>query len=113
MLMAGTVLDAGQNPPPADLQTPTFKVQVDYVEVDAVVTDANSNFVRNLKAEDFQVFEDGKPQMISVFSIVYTPTDGNEKPLSASRPIEPDIKTNERPFDGRIYVMVIDDLHTN
>jgi hypothetical protein len=51
MLMAGTVLDAGQKPPPADLQTPTFKVQVDYVEVDAVVMDANGKFVSNLKAE--------------------------------------------------------------
>jgi VWFA-related protein len=113
VLMAGTGLDAGQNRAPADLQTPTFKVQVDYVEVDAVVTDARGNFVHNLKAEDFQVFEDGQPQTISVFSIVDIPIDRYEKPLFASRPIEPDTKTNERPFEGRIYVMVIDDLHTN
>ena len=34
------------------------------------------------------------------------------RPLFASRPIEPDVQTNEHPFDGRVYVMVIDDLHT-
>src|SRR5262249_24620537 len=26
--------------------------------------------------------------------------------------IEPDVKTNEKPFDGRVYVMVVDDMHT-
>ena len=82
VLMAGTALDAGQNRPPADLQTPTFKVQVDYVEVDAVVTDAIGNFVHNLKAEDFQVFEDGQPQTISVFSIVEIPIDRSYQPLA-------------------------------
>ena len=46
-------------------QPPTFKVRVDYVEVDAVVTDRQGSFVRDLKKEDFQVLEDGKPQAIT------------------------------------------------
>src|SRR3954467_13502347 len=112
VLMAGSMLIAGQNPP-ADLQTPTFKVRVDYVEVDTVVVDRDGNFVRDLKQGDFQILEDGKPQTISTFSIVDMPVERYERPLYASEPIEPDVKTNERPFDGRVYVMVIDDLHTN
>ena len=93
-------------------QTPTFTVNVDYVEVDAVVTDRDGQFVRDLKKEDFQIFEDGKPQTISTFSIVDIPVERSQRPLFAAAPIEPDVKSNERPFDGRIYVMVIDDLHT-
>src|SRR5262249_58560977 len=40
----------------------TFKVEVNYVEIDASVTDAQGTFVRNLGRDDFQVVEDGKPQ---------------------------------------------------
>ncbi len=50
---------------------------------------------------------------ISAFSIVDIPVERLQRPLYAPAPIEPDVKSNERPFDGRIYVMVIDDLHTN
>ena len=110
-LVAGTVLTAGQAPAP-EQQQPTFKVQVDYVEVDALVTDRNGNLVRDLKKEDFQVFEDGKPQAITTFSLVDIPVEKAQRPLGAALPIEPDVRTNERPFDGRVYVMVIDDLHT-
>src|SRR5215831_16579558 len=112
--LAGTALSAGQQPPPpaAQPQQPTFRVQVDYVEVDVVVTDQRGNLVRDLKKEDFQVFEDGKAQTISTFTHVDIPIERADQPLFASSPIEPDVKTNERPFDGRVYVMVIDDLHT-
>jgi VWFA-related protein len=112
--LAGAGLLAGQNPPPqpATPQTPTFKVRVDYVEVDALVTDRQGQFVRDLKKEDFQVLEDGKPQTIANFGLVDIPIERADRPLYAAAPIEPDVRTNERPFDGRVYVMVIDDLHT-
>src|SRR4029079_6779012 len=35
-----------------------------------------------------------------------------ERPLFASKPIEPDVRTNLQGADGRIYVIVLDDLHT-
>jgi VWFA-related protein len=110
---AVAMLQAAQDQPPAAPQQPTFKAQVEYVEVDTLVTDANGNFVRGLRKEDFQVLEDGKPQTISTFTLVDIPIERFDKPLGAALPIEPDVKTNERPFDGRVYVMVIDDLHTN
>ena len=111
ILSAGATLGAGQTQPPVP-QQPTFKVEVDYVEVDAIVTDQRGTFVRDLKKEDFQVLEDGKPQTITTFSIIDIPTERANRPLFASQPIEPDVKTNAQPFDGRIYVMVLDDLHT-
>ncbi len=108
----GTVLTAGQAPAPAQPPGPTFKVRVDYVEVDIVVTDKQGHLVRDLKKEDFQVLEDGKAQAITAFTTVDIPIERADRPLFASVPIEPDVRTNERPFDGRVYVMVIDDLHT-
>ena len=87
-------------------------MNVEYVEVDAVVTDRDGQFVRGLTKDDFQIFEDGKPQPISTFSIVDIPVERLQRPLYAPAPIEPDVKSNERPFDGRVYVMVVDDLHT-
>jgi VWFA-related protein len=123
VLLTGAALAAGQTPAPpaqpqpppavpAAQQQPTFKVRVDYVEVDAVVTDKQGRIVRDLKKEDFQVLEDGKAQAITAFSMVDIPVDKEYRPLFAASPIEPDVKTNEKPFDGRVYVMVLDDLHT-
>jgi VWFA-related protein len=129
-LFAGTTIVAGQNPPPqaqppqaqtppaqsqppAPAQGPTFRVRVDYVEVDVVVSDRQGNLVRDLKKEDFQVMEDGKAQTISTFSLVDIPIERFDRPLYQVDPIVADVKTNEQPFDGRIYVMVIDDYHTN
>lgn len=114
VILAGAGLIAGQGQPQEPvLQGPTFKAQVEYVEVDAVVTDQQGNFVRNLKKEDFEVSEDGKPQSISTFTVVDIPIERYERPLFSPRPIEPDTQSNERPFDGRVYVMILDDLHVD
>ncbi len=45
----------------------TFKVNVKLVNVFTTVTDSGGAPVSALKEEDFQVFEDGKPQKIAVF----------------------------------------------
>jgi hypothetical protein len=49
---------------------PTFRVSVDLVQVDAVVTDAKGRHVSDLQPEDFRIFEDGKPQKITHFAYV-------------------------------------------
>jgi VWFA-related protein len=103
-------LRAGQSPAP---QAPTFKAQVEFVEVDALVTDAKGQFIRDLTKDDFEVLEDGKRQAIDTFSIVDIPIERAERPLFASTPIEPDIQTNEKAFDGRVYVLILDDLHVD
>jgi len=113
VLLAGVGI-AGQGQPQQSVPpVPTFKAQVEYVEVDAVVTDQQGQLVRNLTKDDFQVFEDGKPQNISTFSVVDIPVERADRPLFAERPIEPDVQSNERPFDGRVYVLILDDLHVD
>lgn len=104
-----------QAPPAADPSQPpiTFRVEVNYVEIDAIVTDQQGNPVTNLTRDDFQVFEEGKPQTIANFSLVHIPLERPDAPLFAPSPIEPDVRSNRREFDGRIYVLVLDDLHTH
>ena len=116
VLLAGAVVSAGQNPAPAQTpggpQPPTFRVDVDSVEVDVLVTDAQNNYVRELKKEDFQLFEDGKAQTIANFVPIDIPVERGEQPLFATQPVDPDVRGNEQPFNGRVYVMVLDSAHT-
>ncbi|HVF50855.1 MAG TPA: VWA domain-containing protein [Pyrinomonadaceae bacterium] len=46
------------------------RITTNLVQVDAVVVDKNGRQVTDLRAEDFEIFEDGKPQQISNFSYV-------------------------------------------
>ena len=112
----GAALSAQQPPPtaqtPADQPPVTFRVEVNYVEVDAFVTDAEGKPVNELTAADFEVFEDGKPQKVTAFSLVNIPIERAERPLFAGKAIEPDVQTNEH-LEGRIYLLVLDDIHTD
>ncbi|HKE88632.1 MAG TPA: VWA domain-containing protein [Vicinamibacterales bacterium] len=99
---------APQSPQPAV----TFRVEVNYVEVDATVTDAQGRVVSDLAASDFDVFEDGKPQKVTAFSLVNIPIQRAERPIFASSPIEADVQTNQN-VEGRIYLIVLDDVHTD
>ena len=100
--------------PAAPAQPPiTFRAEINYVEVDARVLDAQGKFIPGLRAGDFQVIEDGKPQQVTAFSLVNIPVERPERPLFASKPIEPDVRTNLQAAGGRIYLIVLDDLHTS
>ena len=52
-------------------QTPgVIRINVNLVQVDAVVTDSDGRPVNNLKAEDFEVLQDGKTQKITNFEFI-------------------------------------------
>ena len=88
----------------------TFQVEVNDVDVDAVVTDAQGNFVTGLTRDDFEVFENGKPQKVDTFSMVEIPVEKPAEFVYQGRPVVADTQTNRKPFDGRVYVIVLDDL---
>jgi VWFA-related protein len=100
---------------PQSPQTPpgppavTFQVEVNFVDVDAVVTDEQGKFISDLKKEDFELFEDGKPQKIDTFSLVEIPLERPDRFLFLNRLVSSGVRTNKRPFDGRLYVIVLDD----
>ena len=70
-----------QEPAPAD---PVIRVSVDLVQLDAVVKDSSGRHVRDLRAEEFEILEDGKPQKISHFSFV--PGGKGEKVVAGGAP---------------------------
>lgn len=113
-LTAEQQANTAQGPSPAQSDTPplTFRVEVNYVEVDATVTDAQGNLVTDLTADDFEILEDRRAQTISSFSLVRIPVERAERPLFAAAPIEPDVQTNTG-VEGRIYLIVLDSLHTS
>ncbi len=98
---------------PADAQSAvTFRAETNFVEVHAIVTDRTGAFVRGLTADDFEVYEGGRLQKPSVFTYVDLPVERPFTPVNASGPIEPDVRETTRTFDGRIYILLMDDLHT-
>lgn len=110
LIVGGALTPSARQPPSQPVQGPTFRVAVDYVEVDAVVTDGDGKFVRGLTKDDFEVFEDGKPQAISAFSLVDLPVRLATSPAFRGAPVEPDVRTNGGEFNGRVMVLVLDDL---
>ena len=88
----GPVLAQQQPAPPQ--QQPTFKVSVNVVDVDVTVKDAAGNFVSDLKADDFEVFEDGKPQGIQTFSYIELPAQQRTTFAFGGRPVAADVRSN-------------------
>jgi Ca-activated chloride channel homolog len=58
-------LSASQPPAAA---SPVFPTAVEAVKVSVVVTDRRGEWVRGLGREDFRIFEDGRPQKVTLFS---------------------------------------------
>jgi VWFA-related protein len=115
--IAGAVtLSAGQSPTPApprhEAPGITFRVEVNYVEVDAFVTDADGNPVTDLGADDFELVEEGMRQTISSFGTVNLPVERVQQPLFAAAPVESDARSNGT-SEGRIYAVLLDDLHVH
>lgn len=101
-------LPAAQTPQPSP--SVTFQVEVNYVDVDAVVTDEQGHFIEDLKMEDFEILEDGKPQKVEMFSYVKLAVEPPDRFMFLDRPVSTDSRSNRRSFDVRVYVMVLDDL---
>src|SRR5712671_6855073 len=76
LLVFASAFSQTQNSQPAPAQEspdmPVLRVTVNLVQVDAVVTDSKGKQVTNLTANDFQIFQDGKPQKITHFSYIST-----------------------------------------
>ena len=64
LAIIGGVGIGAQNPQPA----PTFRSEIDYVQIPVRVLDARGQFVHGLTQSDFQILEDGVPQTITAFS---------------------------------------------
>jgi Ca-activated chloride channel family protein len=64
----------------AEQKTPVFPVGVDVVNITVTVRDARGRLVTDLDAQDFQVREDGRPQLVQLFGRATEP--GHEDALA-------------------------------
>jgi VWFA-related protein len=95
----------------------TFRAEINYVDVDAIVVDQQGHFIKGLGKDDFEISEDGTPQEIATFSFMNLPVESRveraDRLVFAGRPLVNDVKTNQRALQGRLYVIVLDDLNTS
>jgi VWFA-related protein len=93
----------------------TFSTKVNLVMVPVVVRDGKGKAIGTLQKEDFQLFDKGKPQVISKFSV--------EKAGEVAIPAEvatdeaaidkPDKSTAAAPIAQRFVIYLFDDVHTS
>jgi hypothetical protein len=94
----------------------TFGLRVNLVQVHVVVRDAKNNPVANLKQEDFQLFDQGKLQPISLFTMETRETreTRREKAEAATKTqvaeAEP-IKSGNTVLPDRFIALMFDDSH--
>jgi VWFA-related protein len=104
---------ADKSPEIASRDAPsTFSSKVNLVMVPVVVRDARGKAIGTLKKEDFQLFDKGKPQVISKFTI--EKADGRVVPMAVTA--EPDLDA-PKPVEGLVLAnqfvaYVFDDMHT-
>jgi VWFA-related protein len=93
-------------------QSPTFRGGINFVRVDAIVTDKKGQPITDLKQSDFEVLEDDKPQSIQQFRLVTV--DGNR---TAGDPPPRQIRNRDDEEleaardDVRVFVLFLDDYH--
>ena len=107
---------AGRQPQqPAD--HPRFRVAVDAVRIDAVVTDRDGRIVSDLTADDFEVLQDGKRQRVTfaqfvpVLSSPVSPASA-PSPRRSTGPVPPPASPAPvtRASIQRTFAIVVDDL---
>jgi VWFA-related protein len=88
---------------------PTFRAGTNAVIVDLRVVDRDGTFISDLTKGDFHVFEDDEEQVVTELSLIKIPTASPISP-SGVRPVAPDVVSNSQADQGRLYVMILDDL---
>ena len=102
-----------QNPSGQSQETDVVRISTNLVQIDAVVTDDKGKPVTNLRAEDFEILEDGKPQEITNFSYIKLrqASSGQNAPTSPLIDPPPDRRNLQPGQPRRIIAFVVDDLN--
>jgi VWFA-related protein len=92
-----------------------FRVNVKLVLARVVVRDSSGHAVGNLHKEDFQIFDNGKPQVVSDFDVEHigpqASTSASAASLSAPNAAGPAVNSATLPV--RYIAYLFDDLHFN
>ncbi|MGI9034715.1 MAG: VWA domain-containing protein [Pyrinomonadaceae bacterium] len=104
------------SPTPLSGEDSVVRISTTLIQVDATVTDKKGNIVKDLKPEDFEIYENGKRQNITNFSFVAAdsknaPTQPEQSAQARNKSAVPLPPVKLRPEQvRRAYAIVVDDL---
>jgi VWFA-related protein len=91
---------------------PVFRSGINFVRVDAIVTDDDGNAVDDLTIDDFEVYEDDLLQQVETFKLIeHTGEFDPNLPPPGSIRNEYDLEREAAREDSRIFVFFLDDYH--
>lgn len=102
-----------QTPTPTPPETDdVVKISTNLIQIDVAVTDSKGNVVKDLKPEDFEIYENGEKQNISSFSFVSSIREKQEVNKNPKDKVPVPIpQANLRPEQiRRTIALVVDDL---
>jgi VWFA-related protein len=123
LLSAGFLLaaHAQSKPPSKPASSPvqsgdqTIRIETQVVQVEVTVTDKQGKVIRDLKRENFELKEDGKPQDIAYFSVGTATRParwlGTEPKAKVTSSLTTTVTTPPEALAGRYIVLAIDDIH--
>jgi VWFA-related protein len=93
---------------------PLLRIETELVQIDVVVTDKDGKLARDLKREDFELFDDGRKQQITHFAVGTAAQPARW--LATEKKRNPDDKSpaDSAPVEiraGRYIVIAVDDFH--
>src|SRR5579872_4435358 len=90
-------------------QTPAFKAGVEIVRLDVQITDEIGAPIRDVKADELELFESGVRRPIVFFQHVEEPAESYAD--IRHRTVDGDVSTNQGAAHGHLYVLVFDQQH--
>ncbi|MGH9761309.1 MAG: hypothetical protein ACREAC_10750, partial [Blastocatellia bacterium] len=91
-----------------DQQDQAVKLKTNLIQLRAVVTDKKGRIIDNLTKEDFEVVDNGAPQVIDFFSVERVSAGSGTQPPA---PNAPPTSAGAASAPGRILVLFVDALH--
>lgn len=111
----GALAQSGAAPQPAQGQPhqppPPFRTEANFVRVDVYPT-RDGKPVQGLQAEDFEVFEDGEPQVVQSFEHIVISPAGPEAQRAEPNTIEESRQLAANPRN-RVFILFLDTPHVS
>lgn len=110
--LSSICINAQSSPSPTPPAEDTVRISTSLIQVDVVVADKDGRPVPGLKASDFVVTQDGKPQVVT--NVTYVDSVTNQRIVIAGKPEKYKKETaappaNVRSKQGRVITFVLDD----
>lgn len=110
--LAAASVQAQTKPTPSPEQDDVIRVNTELVQTDVMVFDKKGHFVDGLKAEQFALKVDNKPQTISFFDRVTSGKATVDRNTPGGKNTNPaDTTTSTVTIRGRTVIFFVDDLH--